>query len=301
MRFRFAVPLAAVAAVAAVPAFQASAQRQPPSPEQRLERLERQVEQVQRRVFDRGRPADTAGFAYEPAATQASVQGVSDRIGALERQLADILRQTEENGHRTRQLESELSRLRTDQEQRIAALEAAARAAAAAPVPADSAPAATTTAGERPRPLVSSTPPAPAATAATGTAEADPAEAAYDEGYQLWRAGRYDEAISSLRAFVSAYPRHRRASWASNLAGRALLDKGQPRAAAEALLANYRSNPSGERAADSLFYLGQALLKLGQPAQACKAYEELEQVYGARMRDELKRLLPPAKTEASCS
>ena len=27
----------------------------------------------------------------------------------------------------------------------------------------------------------------------------DPAEAAYDEGYQLWRTGKYDAAISSLR------------------------------------------------------------------------------------------------------
>ena len=34
-------------------------------------------------------------------------------------------------------------------------------------------------------------------------------------------------------------------SYANNLVGRALLDKGQPRAAAEALLANYRNNPEG--------------------------------------------------------
>ena len=299
MRFRLAVPLVAIAAIAAVPAFEASAQRQPPSPEQRLERMERQLEQIQRQVFPRGRPADTAGFGYEPAATQSSVQSVSDRIGALERQLTDILRQAEENGHRTRQLESELGRLRGDQEQRIAALEAAARAAASAPVVTEPAPAATT--ADRPRPGVSLVPstPAPAGANVPGPA-ADPAEAAYDEGYQLWRAGQFDRAITSLRAFTSAYPKHRRASWANNLVGRALLDKGQPRAAAEALLANYRTNPGGERAADSLYYLGQALMQLGQPAQACKAYEELEQVYGARMRDELKRLLPPAKTQAAC-
>jgi TolA-binding protein len=129
----------------------------------------------------------------------------------------------------------------------------------------------------------------------------DPAEQAYDEGYQLWRAGKYDEAISSLRAFSSAFPKHRRKSWADNLAGRALLDKGQPRAAAEALLANYRSNPKGERAADSLYYLGQALMQLRQPEQACKAYSELESVYGPVMRAELKRLLPAAKSEAGCS
>ena len=62
--------------------------------------------------------------------------------------------------------------------------------------------------------------------------------------------------------FTSSFPKHRRASWANNLTGRALLDKRQPRAAAEALLANYRTNPKGERAPDSLFYLGKALVKL---------------------------------------
>jgi TolA-binding protein len=97
------------------------------------------------------------------------------------------------------------------------------------------------------------------------------------------------------------YPNHRRASWAYNLAGRALLDKGQPRAAAEALLANYRRDPKGERAQDSLFYLGQSLVKLGQAGQACKAYKELEEVYGSSIRSPLKSSLPNAKAEAKCS
>jgi TolA-binding protein len=129
----------------------------------------------------------------------------------------------------------------------------------------------------------------------------DPAEIAYDESYQLWRSGRYDQAITSLRAFSSSFPKHRRASWANNLTGRALLDKGEPRAAAEVLLANYRTNPKGERAADSLYYLGQALMQLKQAEQACKAYSELEAVYGSAMREELRRLLPPAKADARCS
>jgi TolA-binding protein len=116
----------------------------------------------------------------------------------------------------------------------------------------------------------------------------------------LWEQKRYNEAIAALRAMASSFPGHRRVSWANNLAGRALLDSGQPRAAAEALLANYRANPRGERAADSLFYLGQALVALKQPAQACKAYAELEEVYGASIRAELQRLLPPAKARAGC-
>jgi TolA-binding protein len=80
-----------------------------------------------------------------------------------------------------------------------------------------------------------------------------------------------------------------------------MLDKGDARGAANALLANYRTNPGGERAPDSLYYLGQALMKLGQPGQACKAYAELDAVYGAKIRADLKKLETDAKSQAQCS
>ena len=300
-RLRLTVAMAALLACV-TPAL---AQRDQPTPEQRIERLEKQLRQVQRQVFPKGQPADTAGFSDEPAATQSSFRTLDDRLNGLERQLADVLRQSEENGHRVTVTEAELARLRSDQEQRLGALERAAAAAATAQMPvvtpgtAESAPAT-----QKPRtPATTGQKPAPAqAAVATPIDPAnDPAELAYDEGFQLWKVGKYDGAITSLRAFSSAYPKHRRASWANNLAGRALLDKGEARAAAEALLANYRSNPKGERAPDSLYYLGQALMQLNQPAQACKAYSELEVVYGTSLRAELKRLLPPAKADARCS
>ena len=275
-RLRFTVAFAALTGFGLTPAL---AQRVP-TPEQRIERLEKQLRQVQRQVFPKGQPADTAGFSDEPAATQSSFRTLDDRLNGLERQLADIIRQSEENGHRLTVMQAELARMRTDQDERLAALERAAATAAAASaqvVPSD------TINGAAPPTIQATTPPKPspqqAAVVPVDPAN-DPAELAYDEGYQLWRSGKYDQAITSLRAFTSAYPKHRRASWADNLTGRALLDKGEPRAAAEALLANYRSNPKGERAADSLYYLGQALMQLNQPTQACKAYAELEAVYG---------------------
>jgi len=235
----------------------------------------------------------------QPLATQASVANLDGRIVALEQQLAQLVRLQEENGHRIAQLEGQLKESREASAARIAALEAQLAAARSVPAGETEEPAA-----EKPKPAVASaqSKAKPLAAVATTTAgETDPAEEAYDAGYQLWKAGKYDEAIGALRAFTSAYPKHRRASWANNLAGRAMLDKGEPRAAAEALLANYRGNPSGERAADSLYYLGQALVKLGQPAQACKAYAELETVYGEKMRSELKTLLPKAKSQAKCA
>ena len=283
----------------------ASAQRQPPTPDQRLERLERQMQQIQRQVFPKGRPADTAGFSDEPAATQSSVLTLDQRLDALERQVSDMLRQTEENGNRLQSLQGDLGRLRTDQEQRISTLEQRMNDASAVPAGVPAGP----EGGPAPQPpKPKPTPPKVVADTSTPSGAGvgieplgDPGEDAYTEGFRLWEAGQYDAAITSLRAFTAAYPKHRRASYANNLVGRALLDKGQPRAAAEALLANYRSNPKGERAQDSLYYLGQALMKLGQPGQACKAYSELDAVYGAKIRPELKKLEVDAKAQAQCS
>jgi TolA-binding protein len=272
----------------------AAAQRQP-TPEQRIERLERQARQLQRQVFPKGQPADTAGVDDSPAASQVVVVALSNRIDALERQLAEATRLAEENGNRVATLETELARMRTDVDARLRKLESDA--------PAQAVPAAEPAVTER-EPASAVTPPArpavqPPRPASTGDVTAD-GEAAYDTGYQLWLQKRYPQAIAALRAMASSFPGHRRVSWANNLAGRALLDSGQPRAAAEALLANYRGNPKGERAADSLFYLGEALVSLKQPAQACKAYAELEEVYGSSIRAELQRLLPPAKARARC-
>jgi TolA-binding protein len=300
--FRSIGLLAVCASLALIPAA-ALAQRQPPTPEQRLDRLERQVQQMQRQVFPKGRPADTAGFSDDPAATQSSVVTLDQRLDSLERQMSDLLRQSEESGHRLQTLESDLAKARSDQDQRIGALEqkmseaAAAVPAAGASVPPPAANSSSKPAGPKPRAEAAP----PATEPATAAAVTDPGEDAYSEGFHLWEDGRNDDAIASLRAFTAAYPKHRRTSYANNLIGRALLAKGDARGAAQVLLANYRGNPRGERAADSLFYLGQALMQLGQPGQACKAYAELESVYKNGIRPDLKKMLPDAETQAHCN
>ena len=297
MRFRSTLSLAALAAALAFSP--AIAQKRQPTPEQRIERLEKQVRQVQKQVFPKGQPADTAGFSDDPAATQESVTGLNGRLDAIERQLSDIVRQSEENGNRVAVMETELARLRAEQDRRIRALETAAPAAQEPAATSEEEPAEAPPPPSRPK--VERRDSEARAAEPASEAATDPAEAAYDEAFQLWNSGKYDQAIKSLQAFTKKYPDHRRTSWAYNLTGRAMLDKGQPRAAAEALLANYRRDPKGERAQDSLFYLGQALMKLGQPGQACKAYEELEEVYSSNLRAPLKAALPGAKSSAKCS
>ena len=287
---------AAAIGLCALLASPALAQRQQASPEQRLERLERQLLQMQRQVFPKGRPADTAGFTDEPAATQSSVVSLAQRLDSLERQMADLVRLSEENAGRLRGFESDLEAVRRDQRERFDALDRKIAAAAAAAVePAVAA-----------DPDVSSISPGPSAqpnstAQLSATPGEDAGEIAYTEGFRLWEAGRYDAAIQSLRGFVSAFPKHRRVSFANNLVGRAMLDKGDARGAVQAFVANYRGNPAGERAPDSLYYLGQAFMKLGQPAQACNAYSELDEVYGSKIRPELRKLQTEAKDQAQCN
>ncbi|MFP5329868.1 MAG: tetratricopeptide repeat protein [Alphaproteobacteria bacterium] len=272
-QWRIAIPAAALIGLAAAPA---AAQR-PLSAEQRVIMLEQQL-----------------------SASQAAALRLEQRLDSIERQLQQLINQGEVGGHRIGQIEAELAKLRSELEGRIVALESrpvvtqSSETASELPKPAEAKPKAQTASGGPRLP-----PSKPAAE--ESAAAADPGEEAYSAGYRLWRDGKYDEAIAALRDFTSAYPKHRRVSYANNLIGRALLDKGEARPAAEALLANYRSNPKGERAADSLYYLGQSLVKLGQPAQACKAYAEAEDFYGAGLRDELKSLLAKGKAEAGCS
>ena len=312
MNYRLTAALAAGAALTLVP-MAAEAQRQaPPTPEQRLDRLEKQVQQVQRQVFPKGHPADTAGFSDDPAATQSSVVNLDQRLDALEKQVADLVRQSEENGNRLRNVESGIGQMKTDQDQRIAALEqrmseAAVAAPAVAPgeaVPATTAPAKAKTPSKVPPKKAADAQPSageggPAVE--SSAAATDPGEDAYTQGFRLWEAGQYDQAIETLKAFTAAYPKHRRVSYANNLIGRSLMSKGQARDAANIFLANYRGNPGGERAADSLYYLGQAAMQLGQPGQACKVYAEFDAIYGSKARADLKKQVTDGKAQAQCN
>jgi TolA-binding protein len=280
---RFQALLALLMVATAMPA---AAQPQP-SADKRIKKLEDEMRAVQRKVFPgAGRqaiiepeiggqqaPATPAGV---PAAS--AIADLTARIDALEAQLARLTGQAEESAFKLRQYE-----------QQVATLKAEAEARQSAPTPA-AAPALPEQASQA----------SAAAEAAPVSASGDPAEDAYLAGFRLWEQRRYSEAYRALDAMAVQYPNHRRASWARNLAGRALLDEGKATAAAKALFANYEADPKGERAPDSLFYLGEALVKLKKTAEACKVYDELQGVYGAKLRDTIKAGIPKARASAGC-
>jgi TolA-binding protein len=289
MRFHL-LGIALLAGVAAVPAVAQDGSRV----ERRVDRLEQEMRAVQRRVFPGANVPMIGGEIQDPvrlpeqqgAPGGTAVSDLTARVDALESQLAQLTGQVEQSGNRLRQLETAFASLRESTGSRLEALEkpAAAEPQAARP--------------ETPAPGAAAT--RPAAQAPGAVALGNDPEAAYNAGFRLWEQKKYKEAQQLLEGVAKKWPNHRFASWSANLAGRAYLDDGNPTAAARVLFANYESNPKGERAADSLFFLGQALFALKKPAEACKAYEELQDVYGATMRDYLKDRLPAARAAAKC-
>jgi TolA-binding protein len=265
--------------------------QQPASVERRVDRLEQQLRAVQRRVFPNGstqfvepeigaRPAAGPGAA----ASGDALSGLTERVDALETQLRALTGQIEENGYRTRQLEEQVARLRTDLSARLDRVDPPARPAEPRPEP-----------PAEPAAEPAATPPrAPAADVP------DSAEEAYNAGYRLWDQRRFAAAQAALEAAATRYPTGRWISWIRNLQGRAFLDDGKPATAARILLANYQDNPRGERAADSLYYLGEALTRLNRRTEACRVYDELARVY-PDMRDQIRARLPQARTTARCT
>jgi TolA-binding protein len=325
---RFRIALAALLATAALPALAA----EPGTLDQRVDRVEKQLKAVQRKVFPGG---DAAFQAPEIAAPETHVtigtpastplNDLVSRVDALEKTVAQMTGQIEQDEHRLDLLSQQSAQDRQEFATRLKTLEAAAAPApvTTAPVPEEepaAVPPPRTTAPIKGKPggatppikgaAVAAKPPVkPAPTMAddtTGTdtaavpASGDPAEDAYMAGYKLWTQKKFPQAEASLAAVVKKYPKHKRASYAQNLLGRAYLDDGQPARAAEAFAANYTTNPHGERAAESLYYLGQSLVQLKKPTDACRVYDEFSSAYGDTASASLKARVATARTDAKC-
>jgi len=283
----------------------------------RVGKLEKEMKAVQRTVFpgaapvqpELGTPVDPAIAAGTPASTP--VADLTARIDALEKGLASLTGQVEQSGFRNRQTDEAIKRL----EARIAALEGTP--AGSAPATGTGGPVATPPAS-KPAPAIALVRPATTTSAKPAATKADPARKAavaaveipvtgdaaeddYSYGFRLYSAKLYPEAATKLKAFVAKYPSHRRASYAQNLLGRAYLDEGKPALASVAFYDNYQKMPKGERAPESLYWLGQSLTKLKKLPDACKVYDELSDVYGAKLTSDLKAKAAKGRADAKCT
>lgn len=300
----------------------------------RVDKLEHEMRAVQRKVFPGANPdyfdpqiaPQQAPPADVGSPANSAVSDLSQRVSALEQQVQQLTNQTEVNNHRLDLLEQNYQKMKGDTDYRLNALEGHGAPppanngdmGAGAPPPATvptSDPNAPPPFGPRGRKPVTGTP-APtmadesanqAPPAAAGPAAmpsiaktGDPAEDQYMLGYTLWTQKRYADAETQLKAVAAKYPKHKRASYAQNLLGRAYMDDGQLSEAAKAFYTSYKQFPRGERAPDSLYYLGQTLQRLKKTSDACQAYGEFDDVYGATAAPALKARVQQAKADAKC-
>lgn len=287
----------------AVPAL---AQQAPMTVDKRVDKLEKEMKAVQRKVFPGG-----AQQYFEPeikpqVAPPAPVGSPADSLGAdltrrvdtLEKTLAALTGQVEQNSFNLRKLEDQFARMKGDAEFRLNALEgksppAAGAASAGAGLPYVAPPGAkppvTPPAAETPAPA-----PAPAASA-------DPGYDAYMAGYRLWEAKKYPEAVAALKAMYAKYPKHKYASYARNLAGRAYLDNAQYNEAIREFFENTKIE-DGERAPHSYVFMAQALMKRKPPLfdKACQAYEVLQAKYPDKVTGPLGEMVAKGKADAKC-
>jgi TolA-binding protein len=278
--------------------------------EGRVGKLESEMRAVQRKVFPGG-----AGQMLQPQVTAPEgVQGpgpgspatsaladVNQRVTSLEQQMTSLTEQIEQNQNRTRQLQDAFDNYRRSNDARLKSLETGqAPIAAGGPIESDdqsSGPSRPTT---RPEAATKPSAATPTKVSVEKPSTGDPAEDEYMYGYRLWAAKQYPQAEAQLKKVVAEYPKSKRASYAQNLLGRAYLDEGKPSLASMAFYDNYKKMPEGERAPDSLLYLGQALTKLNKPADACKVYDELNDVYGAKMASAMKGQVAAGRSAAKC-
>lgn len=275
----------------------------------RVNKLEREMRAVQRKVFPDGVTLEPEIGANGSPATapgtpaSAPLADLTTRVDALEGQLRTLTGQVETDGNRIRKLEEAL----VAYEARLKALEPAPAASVGGGDPVVTPPPVRTAAQ-------SPTAPAQTLSASAGTADrralieaveipatGDAIEDSYTYGFRLWQAKLYPEAQVKLKEFVAKNPRHRRASYAQNLLGRAYLDEGKPALASVAFYDNYQKMPKGERAAESLYWLGVSLTRLKKPADACKVFTEFDSVYAAGATAELKGRVARGKSDAKCA
>jgi TolA-binding protein len=295
----------------------------------RVEKLEKEMKAVQRKVFPNGKllepeigPTET-GQGGVPSS--GPIIDLTARVDALENQMRSMTGQIETNTNRIKKLEDALKKMQAG--------EGAPVAAAPTNTPAKITPPATdpelppvrvataptpTPAAPKPAPVKSAiVPPKAPATkdapikidpkrkAAVAAIEipdtGDATEDSYTYGFRLWNAKFYPEAQVKLKEFMDKYPKHRRASYAQNLLGRAYMDEGKTARAAVAFYENYTKNPKGERAAESLYYLGVVMTKRNELDRACKVYDEFNDVYGASASADLKTRVTKGRTDAKCT
>lgn len=134
---------------------------------------------------------------------------------------------------------------------------------------------------------------------ATGTGET--ADTLYARGLSSFQANDFPGARTSLQNLVKSFPTSPRTGSGYYYLGRTHMALGAPATAAQNFYATYQKFPRDDKAPDSLYWLGQALVTLNKASDACKCYDELTEVFGARLTPQFKEQIRVARVAAKCS
>ena len=309
--------LATVLVLAGAPA---PALAQDTGAEVRLRKLEAEVRALQGKVFPGGdgkffpaqvQPA-AAGTAAGGTPATTPVTDLLARMEAVEAMLARLTAQSEQNTNRLTQLEARVAVTSAaaangaTTEGNLAAMTGGASAvkpgvATPKPTPAPT----TAAAAATPKPAAKPAAPSAQRLAAVRAVEkpqtADPADDDYSYGFRLWEAKLYPEAEQQLKLYLDKYPRHARVSFARNLIGRALLDQGNPKDAAQWFFQNHQADPKGARAPDSLLFLAESMKRLKDTKRACIALAQFADDYPAEAAARLKAQYDATRNGLTCN
>jgi TolA-binding protein len=286
--------------------------------ELRLNKVESEVRALQRKVFpgsgdkyftpEIATPTPTP--AVGPPPSSSALADVLTRMDSLERQVARLTGQVEQNTNRITQLEARMGSLQPGGTPPLATNDAGVPVSApqsnlgAMTGGASNPPTTTPT----PAPATSTRPATPptsdrvkAVSAVVKPSTGDAAEDEYSYGFRLWEAKFYPEAQQQLKLFLEKYPQSPRTSWGRNLLGRAYLDDGNALEAAKWFVQNYQTNKRGERAPDSLLYLAISMKQLKDTKRACIALAEFGATYAAEAAGRLKSTYDATRNGLTCS
>ncbi|MDF2233556.1 tol-pal system protein YbgF [Albimonas sp. CAU 1670] len=197
-----------------------------------------------------------APAALLPVSVQAQQGGaVAAQVQALEDEVRRLNGRIQELEHKLNQLAADGGQRINDLDWRVTTIEGGDPSLVGDPTPLGQA-------GPRP-------------SSSGGGAVAVSEQVALDDAEQALASGDYAGARARLLQFLAQYPDGPLTPEAEHKLGRAQLELGQTREAAQTFLTNVTAYPQARSAPDSLAYLGVALGRLNQVNEACMTLAEV--------------------------
>lgn len=220
----------------------------------RMDRLERDITLMQRRLYKNGQEKGAAVVQDSSQFQEGSVQHLYAKINELERLVAQMTSQMEENAHQLSVLQEDLKRINADVDFRLNEMKNASASAVAAEEKKETVEDKKEEKKEAPK----------------------DAKSAYNEAYNLLKQFKYEEAEEALQAFLKDYPDDELAGNAQYWLGETYYARKQYESAAVAFATGFKKYEKNTKAPDNLLKLGLSMQQLGKKKEACTAFKSLK-------------------------